>query len=312
MNLTMNESWRPWVLDGGLATELEQRGHSLAGHLWSARLLRDDPQSIFDVHFDYLAAGADFITTCSYQASLGGFIRAGLSELEAEDCLRRSVFLAHEAIRQYRRTSTTAPRDCLVAASIGPYGASLADGSEYTGRYGLDRDGLMAFHRVRWELLSSEGPDLLLCETIPSLLEIEVLAKLADSTSKIPVWLSMQCRDRDHLADGTRLVECLAVLGNSAIAAIGVNCVRPSLAVQLMERLRAAFPGPLFAYPNAGEVWDATSRCWRQNGQENFLEAVDAILERNPIAVGGCCRTGPDDIRGIRRLVDTRFGNVEG
>ncbi|MFQ5350419.1 MAG: homocysteine S-methyltransferase, partial [Thermoanaerobaculia bacterium] len=215
------------VLDGGLATELEARGHDIGDELWSARLLLDDPESIRRLHLDYLEAGADCIVSASYQASVEGFVPRGLSEAEAEATLRRAVELARAARDEFwrsagHRTDRSRP---LVAASVGPYGAFLADGSEYTGDYGLDADGLARFHRRRLEILAGCGADLLACETIPSAVEAGVLADLLAELPACHAWISFSCRDGERLRDGTEIARIAARLADSPrVVAVGVNC----------------------------------------------------------------------------------------
>ena len=128
--------------DGGLATELEARGHDLSDDLWSARLLAEAPAEIVAVHEAFYRAGAHIATTASYQASFEGFGRRGIDRADAARLMRRSVELAKSA-----RDTLATP--AWVAASVGPYGAMLAHGEEYTGRYGLSVAELTAWHRPR-------------------------------------------------------------------------------------------------------------------------------------------------------------------
>src|SRR5215207_4492617 len=179
MSVTFNSADRHadlWLLDGGLATELEHRGFDISGPLWSARVLREAPQAIEQVHYDYFAAGADFAISASYQASYAGYAASGLADDETAALLRRSVSLAQSARARYRedsrRSNDPQAQERLerlrVAASVGPYGATLHDGSEYRGNYGLTVEELIAFHERRFAILAESGADLLACETIPS------------------------------------------------------------------------------------------------------------------------------------------------
>lgn len=301
------------ILDGGLATLLEARGHDLRDHLWSARLLRDDPQAIVDAHSDYLQAGADCIISASYQATIPGFMRAGLSRTEAVDLLQRSVILARQARDAFWQKE--APRGGrlrpLVAASVGPYGAYLADGSEYTGAYGLDAGVLLDFHRERWRLLAAAGPDLMACETIPSGVEAQALARLLPESPSVPAWVSFSCRDEAHLSDGTPLAEVVARLAPlEQVVAIGINCTAPRFIPALIRVARAVTSKPVLVYPNSGETYDVTRRLWL--GQAEPQE-FGALSERWRAAgaslIGGCCRTGPEHVRAIRsHLLGTREG----
>jgi homocysteine S-methyltransferase len=277
------------LLDGGLATELEARGHDLRDPLWSARLLRDAPAEIRAVHESYVAAGADCLITASYQATPGAL---------GPRHLLLSVALAREA----------GPK--LVAASVGPYGAALADGSEYTGDYG-DVD-LARWHRDRFEALDGSDADLLACETIPSFPEARALAGLL---SRKAAWFSFSCRDGKRIADGTPIRECARFLdGFDLVCAIGVNCTAPRHVESLVGEVRAATGKPVVAYPNSGERWDAATRGWTgARDPSGFADAAVRWLRAGAALLGGCCRTGPDHVRRMReRLLEACAGRGGG
>jgi homocysteine S-methyltransferase len=292
------------ILDGGLATELEARGFDLKDDLWSARLLLEAPEAIRQVHLDYLSAGSDCIVTASYQASLRGFQRRGLSREEAEALLRLSVRLAVDARDAFwddpaRTSGRLRP---IVAASIGPYGAFLADGSEYTGNYDLDRDGLVDFHRDRWRILSDSDADLFACETIPSRCEAQALAALLKDSPDVCAWFSFSCRDELHLSDGSRLVDAVADIAEiEQVVAVGINCTAPTFISALIGEVSSGCDKPVIVYPNSGEEYDANSKDW--HGVEtpaDLAEASEGWVGQGACLVGGCCRTGPDQIRHVR------------
>lgn len=294
------------VLDGGLATELENRGEDLVDPLWSAKALLENPTVIREVHLDYLRSGADCVTSASYQATFEGLERRGLSHAEAAGLLRRSVELAIEARDLFWR-ETAAGGDRLrplVAASVGPYGAFLADGSEYSGDYGLGVEALAAFHRERFDLLSTAGADLVACETIPSRLEALALMRLLDGKAGTVGWMSFSCRDAECLSDGTPLRRMLEEIeGSRSIVAVGVNCTPPEHISGLLESVRGVTSKPLVVYPNSGETWDALGKEWDDAPTAGGLaeEAVE-WLRLGAVILGGCCRTGPDDIRALRAV----------
>jgi homocysteine S-methyltransferase len=293
------------VLDGGLATALEARGHDLDDPLWSAKLLLEAPEAIGDLHRDYLAAGADCVTTATYQASLAGFRARGLHDDEGRNLLRLAVRLATEARAAFwttdrERTKRLYP---LVAASIGPYGAYLADGSEYVGRYDLDDDGLYAFHRPRWQVLAATDADLLACETIPSGREALVLLRLLRETPACRAWLSFSCRDGAHLCDGTPLRDLVrACDAEPGVVAVGINCTAPWHLPSLIAAAHDATDKPILAYPNLGERYDATTKTWgKAPPADNWLEMAATWIQHGAGGVGGCCRIGPDLIAQLRR-----------
>ncbi len=294
---------RTVVIDGGLATELEAMGHELADHLWSARLLADEPEAIVEAHLAYFRAGARVAITASYQATFEGYAARGIDRDAATGLLCRSVELASEARERHR--SEVEPGDAgplLVAASVGPYGALLADGSEYRGDYRLGRAGLRDFHRERLRVLWGARPDLLACETIPVLAEAQALADLLAETGAVG-WLALTCADGQRLRDGTPVEEAAAVADAApGFVAVGVNCTRPEHVEELVGRLRASTAMPIVVYPNSGEGWDATARRW----VPATGATVDAATARTWVAaganlVGGCCRVGPADIAALSR-----------
>ena len=278
------------MLDGGLATLLEARGHDLTSDLWSARLLRDDPDAIVGAHAEFFAAGAQVATSASYQASFEGFATLGLDRSEAADLMRLSVTLAARARDRHRP-------DGWVAASVGPYGASLADGSEYRGDYDLDVTALREFHHGRLEVLAGAGADVLAVETIPCLAEVEALCAELDGTGVV-AWLSLSA-DGDRTRAGEPLGEAWAMAADVAeIVAVGVNCCRPAD----VDTALTGATGALVAYPNSGQGWDAVARRW--SGESAFDPgAVERWLAGGARLVGGCCRVGPADIAEVSAQV---------
>jgi homocysteine S-methyltransferase len=292
------------VLDGGLATELERKGFDLAHPLWSARLLREQPEAIAAVHRAYLEAGADCITTASYQGTIEGFRREGATAAEAAALLRLSVSLALKVRDAFWAEAGREPNRLrpLVAASVGPYGAFLADGSEYTGEYDRDEAGLVAFHRDRMHLLLDAGPDLLACETIPSAKEARALARLLAERPEARAWVSFSCRDGSRLCDGTPFADSVRAMAElPQVVAVGVNCTAPSHVGELLRAAAAVTAKPLVAYPNSGEAYDAVAKVWRGlcdpadwGARGRAWRAAGARL------VGGCCRTGRDHVSALR------------
>lgn len=280
------------LLDGGLATELEARGHDLSDPLWSAGLLADAPRDIAAVHAAYFRAGARIATTASYQGSFEGFAARGFDRRETAGLLRRSVELAQAA------RDEAGGAGLLVAASIGPYGAALADGSEYRGRYGLSVAALARWHRPRLEILADAGADLLACETVPDVDEAQALVELVRSVGK-PAWLSYTI-DGDRTRAGQPLADAFAVAaGVDEIVAIGVNCCAPGDVLPAIARA-AAVGKPVIAYPNSGERWDGLRHTWI--GPSRFsAQLAKQWTAAGARIVGGCCRVGPAEIAEIRR-----------
>ncbi len=293
------------VLDGALATELERRGADLRDPLWSARCLIESPGTIRAVHLDYFRAGADVATTATYQATLAGFGRRGIGRDRAERLMREAVALAAAARDEFwavpsNRESRSRP---LVAASIGPYGAMLADGSEYRGRYAVSDAELADFHRPRLEILAGTGADLIACETLPCLREALVLAGLLQEFPSVCAWMSFSCLDGSRNSEGEAISDCAAALhGHEQIAALGVNCIPPEYVAGLLGRMRTQTDKPLLAYPNSGEAYDAGAKRW--TGEARCLSLSAQVVDWHAAGarlIGGCCRTTPGDIREISR-----------
>jgi len=292
------------ILDGALATELERRGCDLIDPLWSARLLIENPELISAVHREYLQAGADCIITASYQASYEGFIRRGCSEREAEGLIAASVSIARrvrDAFWAKTADSSRRPRP-LVAASVGPYGAFLADGSEYRGDYVLDESALANFHRRRLQTLIAAGPDLLACETIPCLREARALVRLIEKHPGMYCWVSFSARDGSHISNGEHIRDCARWLhGQGQVAAVGINCTPPQFIDSLIDEIRRETDKPIVVYPNSGEHYDVGTRLWQDAapGGPPFAELARGWFARGARLIGGCCRTTPEDIRAI-------------
>ena len=280
------------VADGGLATELEARGHGLSDSLWSARLLKDAPEEIKAAHLAFFQAGAAIATSASYQASFDGFAACGLSRSEAARLMRRSVELARAA-----RAEMADGVRRWVAASVGPYGAALADGSEYRGRYGLRTAELLAWHQPRLEALAEASPDVLAMETVPDVDEAEALVTAIAGVG-IPAWPTYSI-DGDRTRAGQPLAEAFAVARDvPEVVAVGVNCCAPSDVPLAIAIARQVTGKPVIVYPNSGEGWDARRRAWEGRPQDLAWQPQRWVAAGATI-VGGCCRVRPADIAQI-------------
>ncbi len=289
------------ILDGGLATELERRGNDLSDGLWSARLLTDAPEEIVAAHLAYFRAGARVATSASYQASFEGFASRGIDRSGATRLLRRSVELAAEARRRYRAETSwdeVGRLPMFVAASVGPYGAVLADGSEYHGDYGLTVAELAAWHAPRLAALVDAAPDVLAIETIPSVDEGRALVELLASRSGPPAWLSFTCADGTRTRHGEPVEAAFALAEvTDRVVAVGINCTAPEHAEELVARARAVTAKSIVVYPNSGETWDPTTRQWTGSTGPNVdSDSARRWVEAGARLIGGCCRVGPDRI----------------
>ncbi|MFC5381168.1 homocysteine S-methyltransferase [Aquipuribacter nitratireducens] len=288
----------PLTLDGGLATHLEDLGHDLTDDLWSARLLRDDPAALVRAHADHVAAGAEVLVTASYQASVDGLVAAGATPAEARRLIALSVTCAREA-------ATGAAHRVWVAGSLGPYGAVLPGGQEYRGDYLDGSVGVTArlrrFHAERMSLLVTAGADVLACETLPGLAEVDAVLLAAEDVGA-DVWVSLTCTldtagglrtRRGEPVDAARLAE---VAAHPRVVAAGVNCCEPAAATTAAEL------GARVVYPNSGETWEAATHRW-SGATQPVEEPADAWLAAGARLVGGCCRVTPARVRLIAAAV---------
>ena len=279
----------PLAVDGGMSTELEQQGCRLEGSLWTAQALLDDPALIESAHKAYVDAGAGVVITASYQISREGFVEAGLTAADADRALRASIEVARTAV---------AGTDTLVAASVGPFGAILHDGSEYKGNYGKSLEELRAFHAERLEVLISASPDLLAIETIPDALEAQALvAALAEFPDAI-AWMSFSIGPDGKLWAGQSLAEAARIASSSpAIAATGVNCVDPALVSGAIAEIRTVTDLPIVIYANGGGTWNAETGIWENAAAEALVAYSAQWIQQGATLIGGCCGTHAGDIR---------------
>ena len=292
------------ILDGALGTELERQGYDVSGRLWSAKYLLENPQIIQDLHEDYVRAGSNIITTSSYQASIPAFVEAGLSLDKADDLLKETVFLAQAAVKNVWQGLSLDEQQRsypLIAGSVGPYAAFLADGSEYTGAYHLSEKEFKDFHRPRIQALLDAGCDLLALETIPNGAETKALVHLlSEEFPQVEAYLSFTAQTVSAISDGT-LIEEVGRLAQSSpqVLAVGFNCTAPHLIAPLLEKLKQVCDKPLLAYPNSGEIYNVATNTWQDNPEQQLcLTDYSQLWKKQGVQLfGGCCRTRPEDIR---------------
>lgn len=283
------------ILDGGLSTQLAELGQDTSGALWTGRALLENPSAVTRAHADFVDAGADVVISASYQLSREGFEREGLSREDADAALRASTQAARAAV---------AGSDARVAASVGPFGAILHDGSEYRGNYGRTRQELADFHAERLAVLAETAPDLLAVETIPDVVEAEAIVDVLAEHGSLPAWMTFSAVDGAHVCAGQRIEEAVAVASSCpSIIGVGVNCTDPRYITELVTRIAGVTSLAIVVYPNAGGTWDAEREAWQGVGDGSaFPQAwVDEWVAAGARAIGGCCGTDADAIRLIAR-----------
>jgi homocysteine S-methyltransferase len=294
----------PLLLDGGLSNELERQGCDLNQELWSAKLLESNPEAIVLAHLAYLEAGAQCIITSSYQATLPGFMAIGYNQASASELIFKSVQLAEDARRRFMLLHPNKATP-LIAASIGPYGAYLANGSEYRGDYGISDQELTEFHEPRIKLLDSSNADILACETVPSFQEANVLSTILKNKHK-PVWISFSCKDGNHISDGTPIEKCAELFAHHpTVFAIGINCTSPEHISELIRAIKnKSEDKKIVVYPNSGAVYHADTKTWSRLSESISCELmVKEWMNLGADIIGGCCGVGPEQIRAMGKII---------
>lgn len=285
------------IIDGAMGTELEVRGCKLNDKLWSAKVLVENPELIYQVHLDYLHAGADLLITSSYQASVPGYARGGIDRQQALALIAKSVELAKQARTDYQQEIKHL-KPILVAGSVGPYATYLADGSEYRGDYQVQHEEILQFHRPRVTALIDAGIDILCFETLPVYSEIKSILMLLTEYPTMTAYMSFSLRDENHLCDGTPLSVVVELMNaKPQIVAIGVNCIALDKVGAALMTLKRLTDKPLLVYPNSGEQYDPITKTWiTRSDKQTLVDHIDEWLALGAKLIGGCCRTGPQDI----------------
>lgn len=291
------------VVDGAMATELESLGCDLNDSLWSAKVLLEHPELIKQVHTSYFEAGADCGISCSYQASIDGFVDKGYSVEEAENAIKLSMTLLIEARNEWwnHQSNRCFP---LVAGSIGPYGAYLADGSEYTGNYTVSVEQLKQFHRPRIQLLWASGAEILAVETIPSLMEAKVIADLVSEING-ECWIVFSCKNEKQISNGEYIEECAHVLDSiDCVKAIGINCTAPQYVESLIKEVKKKTLKPIIVYPNSGLKYDAIKKEWISGDCcVSYQQYARSWKEAGASMIGGCCKTTPEMMKEVANCI---------
>ncbi|XP_013111942.1 homocysteine S-methyltransferase [Stomoxys calcitrans] len=321
-------SRRILVKDGGFGTQMTVHvGDAVDGDpLWSARFNYTNPTAIVNTHLDFLQNGADMILTNTYQTSVEGYMEhLDLDAAQSLELIKKTVRLAHVAKDKYLAECFQAgleinPGLPLIIASIGPYGAHLHDGSEYTGEYAdyLPAKEITDWHKARVDACLEAGVDALAIETIPCQMEAEALCEmLCADYPNVKFWIAFQCKDEQSLAHGEDFVDAALSVwdivkehnAQKNCLGIGVNCVHPKFVTSLIKSLNANKAEedrlPLVVYPNSGEIYDV-NKGWM--GKEHCIPLADYVREWVQLGtkiIGGCCRTYARDIRLISEVVTT-------
>lgn len=308
----MTNTIYPLLLDGGLSNVLQEQGFDLNHKLWYGQLLETNPEAVIQAHIEYLKSGAKCIITSGYQSSIPGFMANGFDKTSAENLIIKSVTLAEIAVHQALKSGIINDKP-LIAASVGPYGAYLADGSEYRGNYGVSDQTLHAFHYDRIRLLDHTNADLLACETIPAFQEAKVLSEILYEVDK-PAWVSFSFKDEHRINDGTEIGQCISLFANHPkVFAIGVNCTAPEYISGIIKNIKASsWDKKIVVYPNSGQAYNAESKTWLGiSDPELFVEMAQEWIELGVDIIGGCCTIGPRHIKSLSNILLERNFNKD-
>jgi len=286
------------LLDGSLSYPLEKQGYNLNKKLWTGDALINDPNVIKKIHKDYLVAGVDFISTSTYQISYRVLKEMGYNLNEIKDIFKRSVDLVQDAIEE-----TKIKRKVKIVGSYGPFGASLSDGSEYTGKYKTSDEIIMSYHIDNMNIIKELDIDIVLYETIPCLREIEILSKVVEEYKK-EVWISFTCNKDLEFRDGTSIMKACKIISSiENISTIGINCFSPLLAEKAIKKLKKNSNKKILIYPNSGEIYNNKDKNWY--GEKYFDNSmIKKWLALSPDIIGGCCRVGFEDIQNMRKEIN--------
>jgi len=306
---------RIMTIDGGFSTQLAFHvGSNIDGDpLWSARYNAVEPTAVIQTHLDFLENGAEIILTNTYQASVEGYTtHLKLDREQSIELIKSTVKLAHIARDKFLQTKGNQQDKPLIFASIGPYGAHLHDGSEYTGSYAsrVSSAVIRKWHKVRIDACVEAGVDGLAIETIPCQMEAEAVVDLIhDEYPDLKFWVSFQCKDGQRIADGGDFSSAVEMIWSRVEArqkknliAIGVNCINPNYVAELFKSLKRKIP--LVVYPNSGEIY-SVEEGWK--GEKDCLPLEEYVHEWASLGakfIGGCCRTNASMIQKLRQKVD--------
>lgn len=294
----------PLLLDGGTGRELLFRGVPLSGTIWSANALISAPKTVRRIHQDYIAAGADVITTNTY-----GVIRQDLAEEGMEGRFAQLTTLACTLAVEARER---AEKPVWIAGSLPPL-----RGSFRPDRVGPAKE-IAPLYREQADIMAPHV-DCFICETMSSAAEGRMAAEAAAATGK-PVWVSWTLHETrpGRLRSGETVARAAQALTGLDVDGMLVNCCAPERADQAMGALAAAGARIFGAYAN---TFTPIPEDWRLDGSEESdgllplrgdLEpeayAVHAVrwLDAGATAVGGCCGTRPAHIARIREIIDAR------
>lgn len=286
------------LLDGSMSFPLEKKGYNLRDKLWTGKALINDPDLIKNIHKGYIEAGADYISTATYQISFNRLEEMEYHPVEIKEIFQKSVDLVKEAILE-----SNSKKEIKIVGSFGPYASFDPEASEYVGEYNVSDNAIMNFHLNNIRMIEETDLDIILYETIPCLREIEILSKILSHSSK-EIWISITCNENIEFRDGSSFEEACKIISNiKNVTTMGINCFSPLLVNKAINKLKKYSNKKTLVYPNSGEIYNPKDKFWSGKNDYNDL-MIKNWLSLSPDIIGGCCRVGFDNIKNMRKEID--------
>ena len=287
------------LLDGSMSFPLEQLGYNLKNKLWTGMALISDPDIIKNIHKDYINAGADYISTSTYQVSYDRLQNMGYQSSDIKKVFQKSIDLVKEAIKESR-----SKKEIKIVGSFGPFASYDPNASEYVGKYNSTDDEIKNFHLNNINIIEETDLDIILYETIPCLREIEILSKVLSQTNK-EIWISITCNENIEFRDGSSFKEACKIISQiEQITTMGINCFSPLLVEKALKELKKYSNKKTLVYPNSGEKYNPKDKYWSGKNEFNNL-MIKNWLSLSPDIIGGCCRVGYNNIKKMREEIDS-------
>ena len=286
------------LLDGSMSFPMEQLGYNLKNKLWTGKALINNPDLIKDIHKGYIDAGADFISTSTYQISFDRLKNMGYQSEEIKKIFQKSVDIVKDAIEESKLK-----KEIKIVGSFGPYASYDPEASEYIGEYDSTDIEIKKFHLNNIRIIEETDLDIILYETIPCLREIKILSEALSHSTK-EIWISITCNEEMEFRDGSSFKDACEIISKiEKITTMGINCFSPLLVKKAIDLLKKYSNKKILIYPNSGEIYNPKERFWTGNNEFNN-SMIKNWLSLYPDIIGGCCRIGYDDIKKMRVEID--------
>ncbi len=284
---------RPIILDGAMGSLLQQHGVPRDKHLWMSLSNITHPDTVIELHKQYIDAGADIITTNTFRTNPSAIRKYSSKEnrynLELQNFVERSVDLA-------RKAAYGTP--VLIAGSNPPAEDCYQAESKFT------KEEYFRNHEAHIKKLFLNHCHFILNETQSHYDEIETVSSLC-MKEKIPFVISIFFDGNFRLLSGETVDAAIQNILKYEPLAIGFNCIRPEIFLEFISTQKLDFNWGVYMNCGSGEYKD--DMITTGISPDEYKEIVKQILRYNPSFVGGCCGTTPDHIKKIKEIFDERI-----